>query len=89
MAAGVVRELSERGIAVPGQISVIGFDDAPLAEMISPSLTTMRQPLQDMAHAAVSLLLARITGVSSNGTAPTRRVLPVSLVVRESTARRP
>jgi LacI family transcriptional regulator len=86
MAAGAVRALAERGISVPGDMSVIGFDDAPLAEMISPALTTMRQPLQDMAHAAVSLLLARMT--ESNGAAPTRRILPTSLVVRESTARR-
>jgi LacI family transcriptional regulator len=88
MAAGVIRELSERGTKVPDEVSVIGFDDAPLAEMISPSLTTMRQPLHDMAHAAVSLLLSRITG-ANNGAPPTRRILPVSLVVRESTARRP
>jgi LacI family transcriptional regulator len=87
MAAGAIRALAERGIAVPRDVSVIGFDDAPLAEMISPALTTMRQPLQDMAHAAVSVLLARITG--SNGGPPTRRILPTSLVVRESTARRP
>jgi LacI family transcriptional regulator len=87
MAAGAVRALAERGISVPGQMSVIGFDDAPLAEMISPALTTTRQPLQDMAQAAMSLLLARITG--RNGGPPTRRVLPTSLVVRESTARKP
>jgi LacI family transcriptional regulator len=87
MAAGAVRALAERGIAVPYDISVIGFDDAPLAEMISPALTTMRQPLQEMAQAAVSLLLARIS--DGNGGPPTRRVLPTSLVVRESTARRP
>jgi LacI family transcriptional regulator len=86
MAAGAIRALAERGLGVPGDISVIGFDDAPLAEMISPSLTTMRQPLQDMAQAAVTLLLSRIT--ESNGPAPNRRVLPTSLVVRESTARR-
>jgi LacI family transcriptional regulator len=86
MAAGAVRALAERGISVPGEVSVIGFDDAPLAEMISPALTTMRQPLQDMAQAAMSLLLARIT--ESNGGPPTRRVLPTSLVVRESTAKR-
>jgi LacI family transcriptional regulator len=86
MAAGAIRALAERGISVPGEVSVIGFDDAPLAEMISPALTTMRQPLQDMAQAAMSLLLARIT--ESNGGSPTRRVLPTSLVVRESTAKR-
>jgi LacI family transcriptional regulator len=85
MAAGAVRALAERGIAVPSGMSVIGFDDAPLAQMISPALTTMRQPLQDMAQAAMSLLLARITG--SDGP-PNRRVLPTQLVIRESTARR-
>ena len=84
MAAGAIRELHERGLSVPRDVSVIGFDDAPLAEMISPALTTMRQPLQEMAHTAVSLLLGRIAG--SDGAAATRHVLPTSLVVRESTA---
>ena len=84
MAAGALRELAERGIAVPRDMSVIGFDDAPLAEMISPALTTMRQPLQEMAHAAVSLLLSRVT--NADGADPTRTILPTSLVIRESTA---
>jgi len=86
MAAGAVRELHSRGISVPGDVSVIGFDDAPLAEMISPALTTMRQPLQEMAQAAVSLLLSRLTDADSGQ--PTRRVLPTTLVIRESTATR-
>jgi LacI family transcriptional regulator len=85
MAAGTIRELEARGIAVPDDVSVIGFDDAPLAEMISPALTTMRQPLQEMAHAAVSLLLSRVT--SGDGGAPVRKVLATSLVIRDSTAR--
>lgn len=84
MAAGAIRELAARGITVPGDVSVIGFDDAPLAEMISPALTTMRQPLQDMAHTAVSMLLSRVT--SGDGGAAVRKVLRTSLVVRESTA---
>ena len=84
MAAGAVRELNARGRSVPYDVSVIGFDDAPLSEMISPALTTMRQPLQDMAHTAVALLLNRLRG--SDGTTPVRRVLPTSLVIRESTA---
>jgi LacI family transcriptional regulator len=84
MAAGAIRELVARGLSVPGDVSVMGFDDAPLAEMISPALTTMRQPLQDMAHSAVSLLLSRVTG--NDGDAPVRKVLPTSLVVRDSTA---
>ena len=84
MAAGAIRELVARGFSVPRDVSVIGFDDAPLAEMISPALTTMRQPLQDMAHTAVSMLLSRMT--SGDGGAPVRKVLPTSLVVRDSTA---
>src|SRR5215212_10021974 len=84
MAAGAVRELHSRGIAVPDQVSVVGFDDAPLAEMVSPALTTMRQPLQEMAHSAVSLLLSRVT--SGDGGAPVRKVLSTSLVIRDSTA---
>lgn len=86
MAAGAMRELTDRGISVPDDVSVIGFDDAPLAEMIWPTLTTMRQPLQDMAHTAVSKLMERMNG--GNGSPPTRTVLPTSLVIRQSTARR-
>jgi LacI family transcriptional regulator len=84
MAAGAVRELADRGISVPHEMSVVGFDDAPLAEMITPALTTVRQPLQDMAHTAVSALISRLAG--SDGAAPTRHVLTTSLVIRESTA---
>jgi LacI family transcriptional regulator len=83
MAAGALRELAERGIRVPEEMSVVGFDDAPLAEMVSPALTTVRQPLQEMAQTAVSLLLARIAGEDGQ---VQRHVLPTELVVRESTA---
>jgi LacI family transcriptional regulator len=83
MAAGALRELADRGIRVPEQMSVVGFDDAPLAEMVSPALTTIRQPLQEMAQTAVSLLLSRIAG--ENGQAQ-RHVLRTELVVRDSTA---
>jgi LacI family transcriptional regulator len=83
MAAGAIRELADRGISVPRDMSVIGFDDAPLAQMVSPALTTMRQPLQEMATAAVSQLLRRIS--NSDGVAPTRQVLPTTLVVRGTT----
>src|SRR4051794_3963301 len=84
MAAGAVRELLAYGLSVPDDVSVVGFDDAPLAEMISPALTTVRQPLQQMADAAVSLLLARMAGDGDDTRA--RQLLPTSLVVRDSTA---
>jgi LacI family transcriptional regulator len=81
MAAGVLQELAARGIEVPDDISVVGFDDAPLAEMVSPTVTTVRQPLQQMAKTALALLLARIGG---DGGRPSRHVLPTELIVRES-----
>jgi LacI family transcriptional regulator len=84
MAAGAIRELTGHGLSVPRDVSVIGFDDAPLAEMTSPALTTVRQPVQEMGDTAVSLLLARVTG--TGGAAGGRHVMPTSLVVRESTA---
>jgi LacI family transcriptional regulator len=84
MAAGAIRELNAHGLSVPDDVSVVGFDDAPIAEMISPSLTTVRQPLQEMADVAVSLLLERVS--KNDAKKRIRRVLPTSLVVRESTA---
>jgi LacI family transcriptional regulator len=84
MAAGAIRELLANGRSVPGDVSVIGFDDAPLAEMTSPALSTIRQPLQEMGDTAVSLLLARLHDPA--GAAPGRHVLATSLVARESTA---
>jgi LacI family transcriptional regulator len=84
MAAGAIRTLAEHGLAVPDDVSVVGFDDAPIAEMVSPPLTTVRQPLREMADAAVSLLLARVSSGRAKGRA--RRVLRTSLVVRDSSA---
>jgi len=60
MAAGVIRAAGERGLAVPGALSVCGFDDTPIARHIYPTLSTVRQPTADMAHRATLELLARI-----------------------------
>jgi LacI family transcriptional regulator len=84
MAAGAIRELAARGLSVPGDVALIGFDDAPLAEMTSPALTTVRQPVQAMGDRAVELLLARVE--TPDGAEVGRHVLPTELVVRESTA---
>ena len=56
MAAGVVRAAAENGIAVPGSLAVVGFDDAELARYGTPPLTSVRQPLRDMGRSAVRLL---------------------------------
>jgi LacI family transcriptional regulator len=67
---------------VPDDISVVGFDDIPIASQLHPQLTTVRQPLQQMARAAVNLLLALVAGLD----APSEQiVLPTQLIVREST----
>ena len=78
MAAGVLAAAHRRGIAVPAALSVAGFDDAPLAEIVWPPLTTVHQPLRALAAAAADLLL--------DPAGPRDRRLDHRLVLRESTA---
>lgn len=60
MALGVLVAAMRRGIAVPGDLSVVGFDDAPIARMSWPQLTTIHQPKEEMAAAAVDLLVGPV-----------------------------
>lgn len=62
MAAGVIRAAFMRGVDIPGDISVCGFDDTPIARHIYPALTTIRQPTSRMGELATLELLARIRG---------------------------
>jgi LacI family transcriptional regulator, xylobiose transport system transcriptional regulator len=82
-ALGVYQAARERRLHIPEDLSVIGFDDLPVAQWVGPPLTTVRQPLVDMAVAASELVLAM-----ARGEAPvqTRLELTTELVVRESTA---
>jgi len=57
MAAGVISVTSNKNISVPGDLSVGGFDDTPLATIITPQLTTIRQPIHQMGYRAASLLI--------------------------------
>jgi DNA-binding LacI/PurR family transcriptional regulator len=85
MALGAVRAARELGLAVPQDVSVIGYDDSPLIAFTDPPLTTMRQPVQAIAEAAVGVLLEEMSGI------PGPRdefVYPPELVVRGSTAAR-
>ncbi|MEM8546532.1 MAG: LacI family DNA-binding transcriptional regulator [Pseudomonadota bacterium] len=86
MAAGVVRYASRAGIAIPGQLSVAGFDDSALAQHIYPALTTVRQPLAAMADRAVTSLLAR---AREGEPQPGLEVIPGELKLRESTGSAP
>ena len=62
MALGVLRAAERLEIEVPGQLSVVGFDDVQAASLETPSLTTVLQSLGDMGRAAVGLLYRRIDG---------------------------
>ncbi|MER7906848.1 LacI family DNA-binding transcriptional regulator [Streptomyces sp. NPDC095614] len=83
MALGVVRAARERGLDVPRDVSVIGFDDSQLIAFTDPPLTTVRQPVQAMAAAAVGALLEEIAG---SPVQRTEYVFQPELVVRGSTA---
>ena len=83
MAIGAMRAARQAGIAVPAELSVVGFDDIPIAAFCDPSLTTLHQPRRDMGRQAARLLMAALSGTP----APSRTlVLPHELVVRDSTA---
>lgn len=82
MALGVIHALSERGLRVPGDVSVVGFDDIPEAEHFAPPLTTMRQDFPELGRTIMSTLLEVLSDADSVGV---RRSVP-QLIVRESTA---
>jgi len=81
IAVGVIKTLTEAGIAVPGQISVIGFDNISWCEVVTPTLTTIRMRLQEIAADALRLLMQRINSPDE----PERKVIiGVELVPRDS-----
>jgi LacI family transcriptional regulator len=82
LAMGVLAAASSRGLNVPGDISVSGYDDIAYAAFTSPPLTTVRQPARSMGEEAVRLLLARLEG---EGNRPRRVVVEPELRVRTST----
>lgn len=84
-AQGVMDAARVRGLIVPDDLSVIGFDDIPLAAALSPGLTTIRQPLRQMGSIATQLLLNRIHEPDQKQSSI---VLPTELVLRQSTTRR-
>ena len=79
MAAGALQGLHERGLSVPRDVAVVGFDDVALASLVTPALTTVAQPLRDMAQMALDLMVEELAG----GAPRTVRVQP-TLVVRQT-----
>lgn len=81
VAFGALRALREAGRRVPDDVSIIGFDDVPLARHFDPPLTTLRLPARDLGAAAGRALIDRLAGRPVTS----RTLLPTELVVREST----
>jgi len=81
-AMGVLRAAQELGLSVPGDVSLVGYDDLPLAAWMTPALTTVHQPLLEMAETATRIVLEHDRSMLR----PPRVELATHLVVRESTA---
>ncbi|MET9877503.1 LacI family DNA-binding transcriptional regulator [Actinacidiphila glaucinigra] len=85
-ALGVLEAARVKGLQVPRDLSVVGYDDLPLAQWASPSLTTVNQPLVEMAEEAARMLLRLSQPEEAGDKSNTRMELGVRLVVRKSTA---
>jgi LacI family transcriptional regulator len=85
IAAPILRTLRRRGLQVPDDVAIAGFDDERAAILVDPQLTTVRQPYQQMGATAVELLLASIAGERAKSS---RYELPTELVIRASSVPR-
>ncbi|MDT8758577.1 LacI family transcriptional regulator [Sphingomonas psychrotolerans] len=86
MAAAVVSVAHRRQLDVPRELTVVGFDDTPAAVMLWPPLTTVHQPVRDLASEALRLLVAEIAAAGRLPATRSDRVLEHTLVKRQSTA---
>ncbi|GAA3767557.1 LacI family DNA-binding transcriptional regulator [Micromonospora maritima] len=82
MALGLLRAFEEAGRSVPGDISVVGFDDLPESEFFHPPLTTVRQDFAEVGRRCIAEIVARIDGTSP----PSAGLIVPEMVVRDSTA---
>src|SRR5690606_36142425 len=89
MAAAAVSVAHRRGLDVPGDLSVVGFDDTSAATIVWPELPTVRQPIASMAHAAIDILLRSIRHRDNGPHVLVDHVVPHRLVVRASVAAPP
>jgi LacI family transcriptional regulator len=87
MALGVLASAQRLGLSVPGDLSIAGFDDSTAAGLVWPPLTTVRQPMDEMARVAVEMLIATDrSGARPPSEPAAHRVLEHTLVVRGSTS---
>lgn len=80
MAVAAIEVARDRGLRIPEQLAVVGFDDTDLARFITPRLTTVRQPLRDMGRLATEAVIEAL----ERRVEPRRTLMPTTLVVRES-----
>ncbi len=81
MALGALRGLHEAGLRVPEDVALVGFDDIPTASYVTPSLTTVHAPTQELGEQAMDHLLA---GLQDDELSPSHQTLETRLVIRES-----
>lgn len=84
MTLGALQWLRTHGVRIPDEVSIVGFDDHAVAELLDPPLTVIDRPMEDQGATAMALLLDRLDGTAPG--AARRVVLPTSLVVRGSSA---
>ena len=85
LAVGAIKALQEKGLQVPEDVGVCGFDDIELSSLLTPTLTTIRQPRNLLGRQCMEKLLGRISGTDTN---PSEQiVLPYELVIRQSSGK--
>lgn len=82
MALGAIREAHNRGLSVPEDLSVIGYDDSPVMAFTAPGLTTVRQPVAALCRSAVGALMNAVRGLPTD---PTEMLFHPDLIIRQST----
>ena len=86
MAAAAISVAHRHHLRVPEDLTVVGFDDTPIASIVSPAITTARQPIAEMAQSAIRMLHLAATPGLPHENKQTRKVLPCTLIERESSA---
>jgi LacI family transcriptional regulator, repressor for deo operon, udp, cdd, tsx, nupC, and nupG len=81
VAIGIIKEAKKVGIRVPDELAVVGFDDIPAAEVVEPTLTTVRQPKLEMGDHAINLIIDKVEG---RETGMKHKELPTKFIIRES-----
>lgn len=82
LALGTIKACSEMSLQIPRDVAIVGFDDILLAQLVSPSLTTLRQPQDQIARDSLNLLIQRISGADLSK--PRKLVYDAELIIRES-----